>query len=126
MSSFFRLSLFSGLMVFLSSSNKQATPNITGLWSEHWMDSDVDYVDTLCFTQKNDSLFISLLNRQENWEPNYVKVNFDGSILTYRMDANKISNFYVFQLSEDQKKLEGKVQTWKGNIRKIHLIKQEE
>ncbi len=123
MSALLRFCLFFGLMVVLSSSIKQPTLIISGLWSEHWMESDVDYVDTLRFTQRNDSLVISLHNSQVDWEPNYVHVKFDGAILTYQMDANNITNFYTFQLSEDQKRLEGKVHTWKGNIREIFLEK---
>lgn len=123
MNSLLRFSLFIGLIVVLTSSIKQPIPSISGRWSEHWMDSDVDYVDTLRLTQKNDSLFISLHNSQVDWEPNYVKVKFDGNILTYQMNANNITNFYTFQLSEDQKRLEGKVHTWKGNIHKIYLEK---
>lgn len=123
MSSFLRFSVFFGLIVVLSSSIKQPIPVISGLWSVHWIASDVNYVDTLELTQKNDSLYISLHNSQVDWVPNYVHVKFDGNILTYQMDANNITNFYTFQLSEDQKRLEGKVHTWKGNIHKIHLEK---
>ena len=85
---------------------KQSIPTISGLWSEHWIDSDVDYVDTLQLTQKNDSLFISLHNSQVDWLPNYHMVKFDGSILTFQMDANNITNFLTFELSDDQKRFE--------------------
>ena len=78
----FRFSLLFGLMVVLTSSIKQPVPTISGLWSEHWIDSDIDYVDTLRLTQKNDSLFISLNNSQVDWEPNFYKVKFDGSLLS--------------------------------------------
>lgn len=118
-----RFSLFFGLMVILTSSMKQSIPTISGLWSEHWIDSDVDYVDTLRFEQKNDSLLISLHNSQVDWLPNYHKVKFDGSILTFQMDANNITNFLTFELSDDQKRFEGKVHTWRGEIRKIYLVK---
>jgi hypothetical protein len=120
-----RFSLFFGLMVILTSSMKQSIPTISGLWSEHWIDSDVDYVDTLRFEQKNDSLLISLHNSQVDWLPNYHKVKFDGSILTFQMDANNITNFLTFELSDDQKRFEGKVHTWRGEIRKIYLEKVE-
>jgi hypothetical protein len=119
-----RFSLFFGLMVMLTSSIQQATPNVSGLWSEHWIDSDVTYVDTLRLTQKNDSLFISLHNSQANWEPSYYKAKFDGSLLTFQMDANNITNFFTFKLSDDQKRFEGKVHTWRGHIRKIYLEKE--
>jgi hypothetical protein len=118
-----RFSLFFGLMVVLTSSIQQATPNISGLWSEHWIDSDVDYVDTLRLSQKNDSLLISLHNSQVNWEPNFLKVKFNGSLLSFQMDANNITNFFTFKLSDDQKRFEGKVHTWRGEIRKIYLEK---
>jgi hypothetical protein len=104
---------------------KQSIPTISGLWSEHWIDSDVDYVDTLRLTQNNDSLLISLHNSQVDWLPNYHKVKFDGSILTFQMDANNITNFLTFELSDDQKRFEGKVHTWRGEIRKIYLEKVE-
>jgi len=123
MSILLRFSLFFGLMVILTSSMKQSIPTISGLWSEHWIDSDVDYVDTLQLTQKNDSLFISLHNSQVDWLPNYHMVKFDGSILTFQMDANNITNFLTFELSDDQKRFEGKVHTWRGEIRKIYLEK---
>ena len=110
-------------MVMLTSSIKQPIPSISGLWSEHWLESDVDYVDTLRFTQKNDSLFISLHNSQANWEPTYYKAKFDGSLLTFQMDANNITNFLTFELSDDQKRFEGKVHTWRGEIRRIYLEK---
>lgn len=119
-----RFSLFFGLMVMLTSSIQQATPNVSGLWSEHWIDSDVTYVDTLRLTQKNDSLLISLHNSQVDWEPNFLKVKFDGSLLTFQMDANNITNFFTFKLSDDQKRFEGKVHTWRGHIRKIYLEKE--
>lgn len=119
-----RFSLFFGLMVMLTSSIQQATPNVSGLWSEHWIDSDVTYVDTLRLTQKNDSLLISLHNSQVDWEPNFLKVKFDGSLLTFQMDANNINNFFTFKLSDDQKRFEGKVHTWRGHIRKIYLEKE--
>lgn len=119
-----RFSLFFGLMVMLTSSIQQATPNISGLWSEHWIDSDVDYVDTLRLSQKNDSLLIFLHNSQVDWEPNFLKVKFDGSLLTFQMDANNITNFFTFKLSDDQKRFEGKVHTWRGHIRKIYLEKE--
>jgi hypothetical protein len=118
-----RFSLFFGLMVMLTSSIQQATPNVSGLWSEHWIDSDVTYVDTLRLTQKNDSILISLHNSQVDWEPNFLKVKFDGSLLTFQMDANNITNFMTFQLSADHKRFEGKVHTWRGEIRKIYLVK---
>jgi len=123
MSTLLRFSLLFGLMVVLTSSIKQPIPSISGLWSEHWLESDVDYVDTLRFTQKNDSLFISLHNSQANWEPSYYKAKFDGSLLTFQMDANNITNFLTFELSDDQKRFEGKVHTWRGEIRKIYLEK---
>jgi hypothetical protein len=123
MNKLLRFSLFFGLMVILTSSMKQSIPTISGLWSEHWIDSDVDYVDTLRFEQNNDSLFISLHNSQVDWLPNYHKVKFDGSILTFQMDANNITNFLTFKLSDDQKRFEGKVHTWRGEIRKIYLVK---
>jgi hypothetical protein len=123
MSTLLRFSLLFGLMVVLTSSIKQPIPSISGLWSEHWLESDVDYVDTLRFTQKNDSLFISLHNSQANWEPSYYKAKFDGSLLTFQMDANNITNFMTFQLSADHKRFEGKVHTWRGEIRKIYLEK---
>jgi|GEM_PF-2534539 len=123
MNKLLRFSLFFGLMVILTSSMKQSIPTISGLWSEHWIDSDVDYVDTLQLTQKNDSLFISLHNSQVDWLPNYHMVKFDGSILTFQMDANNITNFLTFELSDDQKRFEGKVHTWRGEIRKIYLEK---
>jgi hypothetical protein len=119
-----RFSLFFGLIVVLSSSIKQPIPVISGLWSVNWIESDVDYVDTLELTHKNDSLFISLHNSQLNWEPNFHRVKFDGSILTYQMDAKNITNFFTFQLSDDQTRLDGKVNTWKGEIRKIYLVKE--
>jgi hypothetical protein len=119
-----RFSLFFGLMVMLTSSIQQATPNVSGLWSEHWIDSDVTYVDTLRLTQKNDSLLIYLHNSQVDWEPNFLKVKFDGSLLTFQMDANNITNFFTFKLSDDQKRFEGKVHTWRGHIRKIYLEKE--
>lgn len=111
-------------MVVFTSSMKQETPDISGRWSEHWIDSDVDYVDTLRFAQTKDSLVISLDNSQVDWNPRFYKVNFDGSILRFQMDANNITNFFLFKLSEDQKKFEGKVYTWKGDIDKVYLIKQ--
>jgi hypothetical protein len=123
MSILLRFSVLFGLMVALTSSIKQPIPSISGLWSEHWIDSDVDYVDTLRLSQKNDSLFISLHNTQVDWEPNFLKVKFDGSLLTFQMDANNITNFFSFKLSDDQKKFEGKVHTWRGEIRKIFLMK---
>ena len=123
MNKLLRFSLFFGLTVILTSSMKQSIPTISGLWSEHWIDSDVDYVDTLQLTQKNDSLFISLHNSQVDWLPNYHMVKFDGSILTFQMDANNITNFLTFELSDDQKRFEGKVHTWRGEIRKIYLEK---
>jgi hypothetical protein len=123
MNIFFRFSLLFGLMVVLTSSVKQPIPTISGLWSEHWIDSDVDYVDTLRLIQKNDSLLISLHNSQVDWLPNYHKVKFDGSILTFQMDANNITNFLTFKLSDDQKRFEGKVHTWRGEIRKIYLVR---
>ena len=55
MKNLLRFSLFLGLIIALTSSIKQPVPTISGLWSEHWIDSDVDYVDTLRLTQKNDS-----------------------------------------------------------------------
>ena len=119
-----RFSLFFGLLVILTSSMKQNVPSISGLWSEHWIDSDVDYVDTLRLSQKNDSLLISLYNSQVDWEPNFLKVKFDGSLLTFQMDANNITNFFTFKLSDDQKRFEGKVHTWRGHIRKIYLEKE--
>jgi hypothetical protein len=119
-----RFSLFFGLMVMLTSSIQQATPNVSGLWSEHWIDSDVTYVDTLRLTQKNDSLLIYLHNSQVDWEPNFLKVKFDGSLLTFQMDANNITNFFTFKWSDDQKRFEGKVHTWRGHIRKIYLEKE--
>lgn len=121
---FVQICLSFGLLVVLTSSIKQETPIISGLWSEHWIDSDVDYVDTLRFTQTKDSLFISLHNLQEHWSPRFYQVNFDGSILRFQMDANNITNFFLLKLSEDQKKFEGKVYTWKGAIRKIYFVKQ--
>jgi hypothetical protein len=124
MSILLRFSVLFGLMVALTSSIKQPIPSISGLWSEHWIDSDVDYVDTLRLSQKNDSLFISLHNTQVDWEPNFLKVKFDGSLLTFQMDANNITNFFSFKLSDDQKKFEGKVHTWRGEIRKIYLVKE--
>jgi hypothetical protein len=123
MKSLFRFSLYFGLIVVMTSSIKQPIPSISGLWSEHWIDSDVDYVDTLRLTQKNDSLFISLHNSQVNWEPSYYKAKFDGSILSFQMDANNITNFCIFQLSADHKRFEGKVHTWRGEIRKMYLEK---
>jgi hypothetical protein len=123
MNNLLRFSLFFGLMVVLTSSIKQPIPFISGLWSEHWIDSDVDYVDTLRLTQKNDSLFISLHNSQVDWVPDFHKVKFDGSLLTFQMDANNITNFFTFQLSDDHKRFEGKVHTWRGEIRKIYLAK---
>jgi hypothetical protein len=124
MSILLRFSVLFGLMVALTSSIKQPIPSISGLWSEHWIDSDVDYVDTLRLSQKNDSLFISLHNTQVDWEPNFLKVKFDGSLLTFQMDANNITNFFSFKLSDDQKKFDGKVHTWRGEIRKIYLVKE--
>lgn len=123
MTSLLRFGLFFGLIVVLTSSVKQPIPVISGLWSVHWIDSDVDYVDTLRLTQKNDSLLISLYNSQVDWEPNYVKVKFDGSILTYQIDNNGITNFFTFQLSDDQKRFDGKVHIWTGEIGKIYLGK---
>jgi hypothetical protein len=123
MNKLLRFSLFFGLTVILTSSMKQPIPTISGLWSEHWIDSDVDYVDTLRFEQKNDSLLISLHNSQVDWLPNYHKVKFDGSILTFQMDANNITNFLTLKLSDDQNRFEGKVHTWKGEIRKIYLVR---
>ena len=119
-----RFSLFFGLMLVLSSSMKQPIPIITGLWSEHWIDSDVDYVDTLRLTQKNDSLFISLHNSQVDWDPNFYKVKFDGSLLSFQMDANNITNFFILKISENGTRFDGKVHTWKGEIRKIYLVKE--
>ena len=119
-----RFSLFFGLMLVLSSSMKQPIPIITGLWSEHWIDSDIDYVDTLRLTQKNDSLFISLNNSQVDWEPNFYKVKFDGSLLSFQMDANNITNFFILKISENGTRFDGKVHTWKGEIRKIYLVKE--
>jgi hypothetical protein len=124
MNIFFRFSFLFGLMVVLTSSVKQSMPSVSGLWSEHWIDSDVDYVDTLRLTQKNDSLFISLHNSQVDWVPNFYKVKFDGSLLTFQMDANNITNFFTFQLSDNQKRFDGKVHTWRGEIRKIYLVKE--
>lgn len=123
MSFLHRFSFLIGLMAVLTSSMKQSVPSISGLWSEHWIDSDVNYIDTLRLSQKNDSLHISLHNSQVDWEPNYVNVKFDGSILTFQMDANNITNFLTFKLSDDQKRFEGKVHTWRGEIRKIYLVK---
>jgi len=119
-----RFSLFFGLMLVLSSSMKQPIPIITGLWSEHWIDSDIDYVDTLRLTQKNDSLFISLHNSQVDWDPNFYKVKFDGSLLSFQMDANHITNFFILKLSENGTRFDGKVHTWKGEIRKIFMLKE--
>lgn len=124
MNIFFRFSLLFGLMVVLTSSVKHPVPSISGLWSEHWIDSDLDYVDTLRLTQKNDSIVISLHNSQMDWVPNFHKVKFERSILTFQMDANNITNFMTFQLSNNQKRFEGKVHTWKGEIRKIYLVKE--
>jgi hypothetical protein len=123
MSILLRFSVLFGLMVMLTSSMKKSAPSISGLWSMQWINSDVNDIDTLRLTQKNDSLFISLHNLQKNWNPNYYKVKFDGSILTYQMDVNNITNFYTFQLAPDQQRFEGKVHTWKGTIYKIHLDK---
>jgi hypothetical protein len=120
----FRFSLLFGLMVVLTSSIKQPVPTISGLWSEHWIDSDIDYVDTLRLTQKNDSLFISLNNSQVDWEPNFYKVKFDGSLLSFQMDANNITNFFILKISENGTRFDGKVHTWKGEIRKIYLVKE--
>ncbi|MEY3586388.1 MAG: hypothetical protein RLZZ243_1452, partial [Bacteroidota bacterium] len=36
---------------------------------------------------------------------------------------NNITNFLTFELSDDQKRFEGKVHTWRGEIRKIYLEK---
>ena len=119
-----RFSLFFGLMLVLSSSMKQPIPIITGLWSEHWIDSDIDYVDTLRLTQKNDSLFISLHNSQVDWDPNFYKVKFDGSLLSFQMDANHITNFFILKLSVNGTRFDGKVHTWKGEIRKIFMLKE--
>lgn len=118
-----RFSFYFGLIVILSSSIKRIIPSISGIWSVRWIESDVDYVDTLRLAQKNDSLFISLINSQLNWDPNFHKIKFDGAILTYQIDANNITNFFTYQLSNDQKRFEGKVHTWRGEIRKIHLSK---
>ena len=123
MKNILHFSLFLGLIVILTSSMKQSIPTISGLWSEHWIDSDVDYVDTLRLIQKNDSLLISLHNSQVDWLPNYHKVKFDGAILTFQMDVNKITNFYTFQLAANQQRFEGKVHTWRGEIRKIYLVR---
>ena len=120
----FRFSLLFGLMVVLTSSIKQPVPTISGLWSEHWIDSDIDYVDTLRLTQKNDSLFISLHNSQVDWDPNFYKVKFDGSLLSFQMDANNITNFFILKISEKGTRFDGKVHTWKGEIRKIYLVKE--
>ena len=124
MNNLLRFSLFFGLMLVLSSSIKQPIPIITGLWSEHWIDSDIDYVDTLRLTQKNDSLFISLHNSQVDWDPNFYKVKFDGSLLSFQMDANNITNFFILKISENGTRFDGKVHTWKGEIRKIYLVKE--
>lgn len=119
-----RFSLFLGLIIALTSSIKQPVSTISGLWSEHWIDSDIDYVDTLRLTQKNDSLFISLNNSQEDWAPNFYKVKFDGSLLSFQMDANNITNFFILKISENGTRFDGKVHTWKGEIRKIYLVKE--
>ena len=119
-----RFSLFLGLIIALTSSIKQPVSTISGLWSEHWIDSDIDYVDTLRLTQKNDSLFISLNNSQVDWVPNFYKVKFDGSLLSFQMDANNITNFFILKISENGTRFDGKVHTWKGEIRKIYLVKE--
>jgi hypothetical protein len=123
MNKFLRFSLFLGLMVILTSSMKKSIPSISGLWTETWIHSDVVDIDTLRLTQKNDSLCISLHNAQVNWIPNYYKVKFDGSILTFQMDVNNITNFFTFQLAEDRQRFEGKVHTWRGTIYKIRMDK---
>lgn len=111
------------LMAFHFPKQKQPV-DISGLWSEHWIESDVNYVDTLRIGLKNDQVQISLHNLQENWDPNYYNVKFDGSVLSFQMDANNITNFFVFQLMDDQKKFEGKVYTWRGEIFKMYLLKE--
>jgi hypothetical protein len=111
-------------MVVLSSSIKQPLPSISGLWSVHWVESDIEEIDTLRFEQKNDSLFVFIQNKEDGWAPQFSKVKFDGSILTYQMDVNNITNFYTFQLAPDQLRFEGKVHTWRGFIFKIHLDKE--
>ena len=123
MSFLLRFTVFFGLIIVLTSSIQRPIPVISGLWSVHWIESDVDYIDTLRLTQKNDSLFISLHNSSVDWEPNYINVKFDGAILTYQMDANNSTNFFTFKLSDDQKRFDGKVHTWDGEIRKIYLVK---
>jgi hypothetical protein len=119
-----RFSLIFGMMIILTSSIKQEIPSISGLWSEHWIDSDVDYVDTLRLSVTEDNVQLSLHNEQENWKPTFYHVKFDGSILSFQMDANNITNFFLFQLSNDHKRFDGKVHTWRGEIRKIYLLKE--
>jgi hypothetical protein len=124
MSSLLRFSCLVALMVVLSSSIKQPLPSISGLWSVHWVESDIEEIDTLRFEQKNDSLFVFIQNKEDGWAPQFSKVKFDGSILTFQMDVNNITNFYTFQLAPDQLRFEGKVHTWRGFIFKIHLDKE--
>ena len=121
---YFTLILLSTIGFFVYTSVKKAEPTISGLWSEHWVDSDIDYIDTLKIVESNNLLSISLHNLQEDWHPLFYNVKFDGAILSFQMDANHITNFYLFQLSDDQQKFVGKVYTWQGDILKVYLQKE--
>ena len=119
----FRFSLFFGLMVVLTSSIKQPMPSVSGLWSEHWIDSDVDYVDTVSIEFKDQKLEIELLHSEFDWNPQFVNESFDGSILRFQVNANNVTNFFIFQRSDDPNQLFGKVYTWKGEIKKVYLVR---
>ena len=123
MNNLLRFSLFFGLMFVLTSSIKQPIPFISGLWSEHWIDSDVDYVDTLSIEFKDQKLEIELLHSEFDWNPQFVNESFDGSILRFQVNANNVTNFFIFQRSDDPNQLFGKVYTWKGEIKQVYLLR---
>lgn len=98
--------------------------SLEGRWSEEWFDSDVDYVDTLKFSHKGENLHIELFNSSIDWSPEFSHETFDGKILRFQVDANNITNFFIFELSEDKKQLKGKVYSYTGSIYQVILKKQ--
>lgn len=114
----FYLALFCCLWSF----NTKAQ-SIEGIWTEHWIDSDVDYVDTVSIEFKDQKLEIELLHSEFDWNPQFVNESFDGSILRFQVNANNVTNFFIFQRSDDPNQLFGKVYTWKGEIKQVYLVR---
>lgn len=81
------------LMVSCATGNN--SQNLSGIYTEQWFDSDIDYLDTLRITQSENLIKIDCINRADYIYKDIVSTG-DNLSFTLLNDSDKRAPFFVY------------------------------